>query len=513
MNFKEYADKVRACWLGKNIGGTLGCPLEGRRDVFDLDFYVHDIRTGSLPNDDLDLQLVWLLAAEAHGQAVNSEILSEFWLTYIPCDWSEYGAGKNNMRFGLIPPVTGSHKNPYRNSNGCFIRSEIWACLAPGNPQMAVKYAFEDAITDHADEGVYGELFCATMQSAAFALPTNSACTGDDIMTLIRTGLAFIPEDCRTAQCVRLAIDYYQSGRTWQEARKAILKLAPSTFGLRYVYDNELPDKRPEPDIPMGETGYDAPSNIGIVAIGLLWGEGDFTRSLCTAANCGEDTDCTAGTIGALLGIICGCDGIEKKWTDPIGDTIKTATLDLTKGGIPGTVTDLTQRVTRLMPTFMHAYIRFDDDGVLCIDPPCIPVEQLTRVKCGLFEYADMRQQLTTSPLTIRRSNALFDVGVSFTDIGIRAGEPKNLTVSFSNRLFSQQWAKLTWHLPEGWTVTGGTESYVCVDQYTGKTCLAEQSFEIRTDVLNRQRYDLVLEIASQGRPSRLFIPLVFMQE
>lgn len=67
MNFKEYADKVRACWLGKNIGGTLGCPLEGRRDVFDLDFYVHDIRTGSLPNDDLDLQLVWLLAAEAHG--------------------------------------------------------------------------------------------------------------------------------------------------------------------------------------------------------------------------------------------------------------------------------------------------------------------------------------------------------------------------------------------------------------------------------------------------------------
>ena len=29
MNFKEYADKVRACWLGKNIGGTLGCPLEG----------------------------------------------------------------------------------------------------------------------------------------------------------------------------------------------------------------------------------------------------------------------------------------------------------------------------------------------------------------------------------------------------------------------------------------------------------------------------------------------------
>lgn len=512
MTFTEYADKVRACWLGKNIGGTLGCPLEGRRDVFDLDFYVHDISQGALPNDDLDLQLVWLLAAEAHGQMVNSEILSEFWLTYIPCDWSEYGAGKNNMRFGLLPPVTGSYRNPYRNSNGCFIRSEIWACLAPGDPRTAVRYAFEDATTDHADEGVYGELFCAAMQSAAFSIPSGAPCTKDDIMNLIRTGLAFIPNDCRTAQCVRLAIDFYEAGKTWQEARKAILKAAPSTFGLRYVYDNELPDKHPEPDIPMGETGYDAPSNIGIVAIGLLWGEGDFTRSLCTAANCGEDTDCTAGTIGALLGIIRGCEGIEEKWTAPIGDHIKTATLDLTKGGIPGTVTELTHRITRLMPTFMRDCISFDSQGILNVNPPCVPIEQLTRIKCGLFEYTDTRKDLTTSPLTIRRSNALFEVGVSFADITIRAGEPKNVTVSFSNRFFTQQWAKLTWHLPDGWTITGGSERYMCVDQYTGQTSRTAQTFEIHADTLDRQRYDFVLEISAQGRPSKMFIPIVFMQ-
>lgn len=49
-----------------------------------------------------------------------------------------------------------------------FIRSEIWACLAPGYPEIAVRYAYEDAICDHADEGVYGELFCAALQSAAF---------------------------------------------------------------------------------------------------------------------------------------------------------------------------------------------------------------------------------------------------------------------------------------------------------------------------------------------------------
>lgn len=61
MKFSEYRDRVRACWLGKNIGGTLGAPYEGWRDVFDISYYTHDLSKGVLPNDDLDFQLIWLL--------------------------------------------------------------------------------------------------------------------------------------------------------------------------------------------------------------------------------------------------------------------------------------------------------------------------------------------------------------------------------------------------------------------------------------------------------------------
>ena len=86
MKFSTYYDKVRACWLGKNIGGTLGMPHEGHRGVFDLSYYTHDLSGGSFPNDDLDLQLVALLAAERHGCSLNAEILGEYWLTYVPCD-------------------------------------------------------------------------------------------------------------------------------------------------------------------------------------------------------------------------------------------------------------------------------------------------------------------------------------------------------------------------------------------------------------------------------------------
>lgn len=155
LDFNTYRDKVRACWLGKNIGGTLGAPFEAVRGVLNVDYYTHDLSQGVLPNDDLDLQLIWLMAAEDYGTKLNSEVLGEYWLTFVTADWSEYGAGKGNMRAGLVPPVSGRYENPYGNSNGCFIRSEIWACLMPGHPELAVKYAFEDAIIDHTDEGVY----------------------------------------------------------------------------------------------------------------------------------------------------------------------------------------------------------------------------------------------------------------------------------------------------------------------------------------------------------------------
>ena len=168
LTFKEYKDKVKACWLGKNIGGTLGAPFEGYRGVYDVTYYTHDLARGVLPNDDLDLQLIWLHAAERYGKSLNAEILGEYWISYVTADWSEYGAGKNNLRYGLMPPISGWYKNHNKDSCGCFIRSELWACLAPGHPEIAVRYAYEDAICDHADEGMYGEIFCAALESAAF---------------------------------------------------------------------------------------------------------------------------------------------------------------------------------------------------------------------------------------------------------------------------------------------------------------------------------------------------------
>lgn len=153
LSFDELKDKILGCWTGKNIGGVLGAPFEGRRQINHADYYTQDLNGKPPPNDDLDLQLVWLNAVERYGRQVNASILGDYWLSYIIPDWVEYGTGKSNLRAGLQPPLSGEVENLYKNSCGCFIRSELWACLCPGHPDLAVRYAYEDAIVDHASEG------------------------------------------------------------------------------------------------------------------------------------------------------------------------------------------------------------------------------------------------------------------------------------------------------------------------------------------------------------------------
>ena len=83
LAFAEYKRKVLGCWMGKNIGGTLGEPFEGKRQLNNINFYVQDLKGNPPPNDDLDLQLVWLCAAEKYGSRLNAQILAEYWLSYI----------------------------------------------------------------------------------------------------------------------------------------------------------------------------------------------------------------------------------------------------------------------------------------------------------------------------------------------------------------------------------------------------------------------------------------------
>ena len=135
-----------ACWLGKAVGGTLGTPYEGMDGPFELTFY-DPVPEKMLPNDDLDLQVVWAYALDKLADVrVDRHILAQAWLDHVKFPFSEYAVALRNLRLGIKPPLSGSYDNWYANGMGAAIRSELWACLAPRNPKLAVAYAYEDAL-------------------------------------------------------------------------------------------------------------------------------------------------------------------------------------------------------------------------------------------------------------------------------------------------------------------------------------------------------------------------------
>lgn len=353
ISLREYKNKLKGCFLGKNIGGTAGAPLEWIRQINDFQFYLQELDGNPLPNDDLDIQLLWLIALEERGLDINARTLGEYWLTFVTPHWSEYGIGKINMRCGLPAPLCGTHYNEYKDSCGAFIRSEIWAAIAPGAPEIAAKYAYEDAILDHGDgEGTYAEIFFAALESAAFV--------ENDFNKLIEIALSYIPEDCACSKVVRMVIECYNKKMDYKEVRDLVLKEyrgcvsgANPLTGSKEDYEKGFFD---------GKLGFDVPSNIGIVIIGMLYSEGDFDKLMQITINCGEDTDCTAATVGAIYGIIHGAEKIPQNWLEPIGTTIKTGCLNLGELGgygaeIPQNIDELVDRVTNIAKQVGLAYV------------------------------------------------------------------------------------------------------------------------------------------------------------
>ena len=497
MTYREYKDKVRACWLGKNIGGTLGAPFESYRCAVDLDYYTHDVEhKGVLPNDDLDLQLIWLNAAETYTTALNSEILSTYWITDIPAYWSEYGAGMNNLDFGILPPASGRYKNPFGESCGCFIRSEIWACLMPGRPDLAVKYAYEDACVDHFGEGIYAEIFCTALQSAAF--------TESDPDTLIDIALSYIPSDCAVANAITVVRRAYEDGVDWKEARRRVLTAVPDTFGLRYS-ENEA-------DLPIGKLGFDAPANIGLMILGWLFGENDFSRSVCIAAGCGEDADCTAGTLGATFGILNGTAGIDEKWTAPIGDEIKTVAINRAdlKLRIPETVTELTERVAALMPSFMRTHLTISEDGQLSFKPSGSMKKPLWSE--GWMTRSDPYWYMYRKDLLAKKENSLFTLFVIADSPEITDGAETTLRLRFENRAARHLWVNIHIDLPSDWGEHRAVNQVCWLNEWSSGSQFTDTTVTIPAAALVSERCELHLMVTANGFPSRMHIPLVFLR-
>jgi ADP-ribosylglycohydrolase len=504
LSKSEYMDKMRGCWLGKSIGGTLGAPFEPTRGAFDVDYYTVDLSEGMLPNDDLDLQLVWLNAAERFKTEVDAGILSEYWMSGIVPNWAEYGVAKSNLRFGIASPASGKFKNRFKDSNGAWIRSEIWACLAPGHPEIAVKYAFEDACVDHADEGVYGEVFIAAIESAAFV--------ESDKFKLIDIGLSYIPQDCVCAKSVRRIIELYRAGLSWKEARYQLMKDFPGSFGAQWHGVEE--------GISNSNWGYDAPNNIAITLIGWLYADQDFGKAICITTGCGEDSDCTAGALGAILGIILGERAIPAKWKDPIGEEVKTKCINrfVKSIKIPKTLTELAKRTVNLMPSFMTEYVDLAgaDESFIAVHTGDDLVAKPHSVidESNGWDDRYFRDSIP-SGYVFRGHNSILSVEITAENgIELTPDSPISLRIKMENTTGFcgvPLWAEVRWLTSDGVAVQTGETYAVFVNQEHCGSGRSIHSVTLSTEGPISPLSVQVCEISVKGYASRLYIPVTLV--
>ena len=264
-------------------------PFEGDSGPFNLTFY-DPVPTEMIANDDLDLQVVWACVMnQMQEPRVDRNVLGQAWLDHVEFPMDEYGVALRNLNLGLKPPLTGSYDNLFINGMGAAIRSDIWACLAPGNPVLAAQYAYEDACVDHAGEGIWAIVFLAALESIAFV--------ESDSDQLLDLALDQLPETSLIRQAVTDTRSWWGLFGDWRVIREKILE--------EYGHENFT-------DVTM---------NIAFIVLGLLAADGNFSVAVCVATNCGKDTDSTAASLGSIMGII-NPDGIDEKWLKPIGNRL-----------------------------------------------------------------------------------------------------------------------------------------------------------------------------------------------
>lgn len=330
LDNQSLADRIHGGWLGRAAGCLLGKPVEkipraGIREIltsnqsWPLSNYItaagipeellgkypwnrHSGRESLRENivcmtedDDLNYPMINLYVLETYGHDFRTEDIAESWLSLMPVLRSftaERVAYINTLQL-IPPPESAITNNPYREWIGAQIRADIWGWVSPGRPRKAARLAWRDAQLSHVRNGIYGEMFVAALIAAA--------AYENDPGKLLTEGLKHIPPRSRLAAAIRFVISLSEQEKDYENALDAIYE----KFG-EYHWVHSI-------------------NNAALVAAALLYGEGDFEKSICNVVMGGWDTDSNGATVGSILGTMLGAQQLPAKWIAPLDNRIRSS--------------------------------------------------------------------------------------------------------------------------------------------------------------------------------------------
>jgi ADP-ribosylglycohydrolase len=202
----------------------------------------------------------------------------------------------------MYAPETAVCNNPYRERIGAQIRGDFFGYINPGCPKIASEMAWRDARISHVKNGIYGEMFVSAM------IATAAVC--DDIVTVIEAGLDQIPKKSRLYRDINNVLSMYMANETSDYVISQIHQQYNEANAHEWCHTN---------------------SNAMIVAMALLYGKEDFSKSVCLSVQSAFDTDCNGATVGSIIGMMLGKDKIPSYWYECYNQRLSTTIIDYTE--------------------------------------------------------------------------------------------------------------------------------------------------------------------------------------
>jgi len=202
-----------------------------------------------------------------------------------------------NIQNGLQPPASGHWlNNPCADDIDFQIEADFAGLMSPGMPNAAIGICDRVGHIMNYGDGYYGGVFVAAMY--AEALVSKSA---DDLPAIIQRALSAIPRESQFAQCISDVIAWHKESpddwkSTWYKVNRKWSTDTGSPLGIFRPFN------------------IDAKINSAWVVLGLLYGNGEFTRTFEITTRCGDDADCNPASAGGILAAIVGFDAIPTFW-------------------------------------------------------------------------------------------------------------------------------------------------------------------------------------------------------
>jgi len=304
MSLQTLRDKIRGGWAGQTIGVTFGGPVEFHfqgtmiNDYQPIIWYDGYLRKTMENNpglyDDLYMDLTFVEVFEREGLDAPVASHAKAYANAGYVLWHANQAGRYNILHGMSAPASGQwENNPHADDIDFQIEADFSGLMSPGMPNTAARIGDGIGHIMNYGDGWYGGVYVGAMYALAF--------TERDVKRVVTEGLRTIPPESTFHQCISDVIRWHAQypddwKRTW--------------FEIQRKWSDEVGC----PDGVFSAFNIDAKLNAAYIVLGLLYGNGDFTRTLEISARAGQDADCNPSSAAGILGTMLGYDGIPAYW-------------------------------------------------------------------------------------------------------------------------------------------------------------------------------------------------------